>query len=207
MCVLEVIYYLSGPVIAIAAIWGLSQIKISSEQTEELRKTRIQEAERASHSLAAQRCEYFLQKILPQQNKLNEKIKVKNLTFFIKSEIEHSEGKITLKPYVENYAIDKLDPFLHDFVNLFYALENFSVYFNHGLAEETIAFDSVGVSFIEIVDDFMPLFIVMAGNEYFKNTRNLYLKWKERSEMRSGFKFKSRLEERIRNPKVLEIQK
>src|SRR5580700_3378773 len=73
--VLELLYYLSGIAIAVAAFWGLKQLTISKQIARE-------NAKREAYKLAADECRYYAKEIVPLKAALRDSITSKNLRSF-----------------------------------------------------------------------------------------------------------------------------
>ncbi|MDD5223876.1 MAG: hypothetical protein PHE84_07785 [bacterium] len=88
--VLELLYFASGPSLVILGIIGLWQLKIAKD-------TARLNARRQSLSLAAERCEYYIEHIIPLINIFDRAIKDHNINYFAKADITIENEKVRVK--------------------------------------------------------------------------------------------------------------
>jgi hypothetical protein len=73
--ILELLYFLSGPALALFALFGLRQLTIAKENAK-------MSAMRDSYKLAADQVAFFGNIIIPLKNKLDEAVSKNNITVF-----------------------------------------------------------------------------------------------------------------------------
>ncbi len=79
---LELIYFISGPLLLYIAYKGLEQIKLARIQVNETKEARIMMAKRDSYKISAEKCEHYTSKIIPDINDLDDEIREKKNHFF-----------------------------------------------------------------------------------------------------------------------------
>jgi hypothetical protein len=189
--ILELIYFLSGPAIAVFAWKGLTQLKI----TREIAKT---SAKRESYRLAADRVTYYHERVIPLQNALDFTCKSKGISLFDKTKLEKVGSRFRII-YAEGYnPISDIHTVAPDLSAAFNAMEAFAVFFMSGIADEQVAFGSVGKTFLNSVSKYLPVLLFLSDGEYYKNIINLYVLWNERSERMTLLKSKDSIEERLK---------
>lgn len=77
------------------------------------------------------------------------------------------------------------------------SLESFATYFISGVADEYVAFNTVGTTFLGSMDDIVPWVIHCRDKGYYKNLVSLYVTWRNRSEASLLRQKKEKLEERL----------
>jgi len=180
--VLEIIYFLSAPVIAFLAFKALGQIKEAKRQVDETKETRIINAKRESYKLAAEKCEYFLTVITPKMDILNDSIKEHKITFYEKSKVKIDKNEIHVFPNFKNEEERKIIFTLIPSLEVFNPLESFSLFFISGLADEKIGYLTIGQSFCFSVKRYLPNIVLLSGGKHFTNTIELYKIWNARLE-------------------------
>lgn len=204
--ILEIIYFLSGPALVVAAIYGLKQIKIATAQINETRESRIISSKREAFKIAAEQCKYYSETIIPLLNKLDKIIDEKQLEYFEKSEISITGDKIVVKPYMENDALGKVFneclEELHTAINF---IEGFSVYFITGVAAEIVGYKTLGRTYTNSVKKLLPIIIPFGKDGSYNNTKSLFVTWHTRFEKEKLLKEKAEVEEKIKKQKTITI--
>ncbi len=188
---LENIYFFSGPILALLGLFIFFQIKlarnqllIAKQQLEESQRQLITYSQRQAANLAADKVKEYTE-ILPLENKLNEelqkinypkiKMAVKNFTNDETKEWDQNFSKAFLARPIE---IIKLEL---DIIN---KLEAFSVCFVKGIADEKVAFNSIGRTFCNSITSLYPTITILRGsqnpNKYYEVLIQLYRRWAER---------------------------
>ncbi|MBS4688605.1 hypothetical protein J4G63_15325 [Aeromonas sobria] len=174
---LEIAYFISGIVVAIAALIALYQIKIAKESLQT-------QSKRDALSLTASQCSHYNTRIIELQNKLYDKRVSSKCTFFDSSNWEiDTDGKDVLVKNVgkNKPSIDELDKVSQELLDVVNAMDSFAVYFTSNVADESVAYKSVANTFISTAERYMP-WIIHAYNtdDYFANIIDLYVIWKNR---------------------------
>jgi len=190
--ILENIYLASGPVIALLGVFIFKQIKLAKEQLN-ITRSQLQEAQkqltisskRDSIKLAAQQIHFFSNNIIPFINKLDEQLKENKIEKVIiptrNFEVADALKVLDRNSILEYYNITF--PFHLDFLNIANSLETFATYFVQEVADEKVAFQSLGFSFCDMVES-CSFTICFANSKThitpFFNTIKLYNVWFDR---------------------------
>lgn len=141
-------------------------------------------AKRAAFALATEQCRYYLTEVIPRLNALDKILSEMGVESFGTTDIhiEKDGVKFSVKPkkLTDKQSKDLVGPTL----NAYNALEAFSVNFTSGVAEEFMAFSSVGRTFCNSVQKFLPELIGLSESGYFRNTLELFALWYPRFKKR-----------------------
>jgi hypothetical protein len=204
--ILEIIYFLSGPALVIAAIYGLKQLKLASEQNKQIRQTRILNSTREAYTLAGDQCKYYLENIIPLINKLDQIIKDKNLDFFEKSEVKIKGEQISVKPYMADNSLDKVfEECLEELHTVVNYIEGFSVFFVSGVAADNVGFNTLGRTYTSTVKRLLPFIIPFGQDGTYKHTKSLFITWYSRIEKDNLLKEKAEVEKKLKKQKSITI--
>jgi hypothetical protein len=201
---LELIYFISGPLLLYIAYKGLEQIKLGRIQVNETKEARIMMAKRDAYKISAEKCEYYTSKIIPDIDNLDAEIKAKNIKFFDNSIVEISGDKITVKP---NYTDDAEFNLVWELpvLKVFNSLESFSLYFISGVADEKIGFLTIGTTFCHSVKKYLPHLIDLTEDNDFSSIIQLFTLWNARIENNKLEKEKERIENELNKSKPKSI--
>jgi flagellin-specific chaperone FliS len=175
---LENLYFISGILILITIVIGLIQLFYT-------KKTLITNSKRDAATLAAQQVEIYMNRVIPLHNKL--------FHFEIEKDLDKPKlevGEFCTKSLIETLGNDKYLEIMTDRVKvtpltlaIFNSMEAFSVYFIKEVADEEIAFSSVGRTFTKSVES---LYFDLANcreskdSKSFQNLVELYTLWKNK---------------------------
>ncbi|SHG70579.1 hypothetical protein SAMN05444483_12330 [Salegentibacter echinorum] len=204
--ILEIIYFLSTPLLALFAYKALGQIKQTKNQIDESRKSRQLSSKRESYKLSAEKCDYFLNNLIPKMNLIYRKLEEENVKFFEDSEVIIANKRITVNPDLKKP--EDLLKLIDDvpILELFNALESFAVFFVSGVADENIAFLTIGRSYCSTVKTYLPILIPLSdNNKHFANTLNLFIIWHSRIEKENLEKEKTKIEEKLKQSQTVNI--
>jgi len=202
--ILEIVYFLSGPLIAYFAFKALGQISETRKQVNETKETRQISSKRESFKIAAEKCEYFMTTIIPLMNTLDKAVKEADITYFDKSIVKITPEGINVKPHYENEEeVDKV--FNLPNLELFNPLESFSLFFVSGVAEEKIGYLTVGQTFCGTVKYYLPLLVQLSENKHFNNTLALFSIWHQRMEKDRLEKEKAKIDKALNESKDVSI--
>jgi hypothetical protein len=196
--VFEILYFLSGIIVAVIAFIGLKQLKIGLQQLQisfkqveigmNQVKVGIEQISLLKHDieirnkrLSVDKAIEFIQRfnsiIFPLETKVDEKIN--------KNGYQHYSEKI---PDVWHFPFknnDDLNKAIEKVINtdadeLFNELEIFSAAFISRLADEEIAFPPLGRTFVRLVEKYYDSFCVCRLHAPYINTIKLYDHWKNK---------------------------
>jgi len=194
--VLELIYFVSaGPLLLIVAIIGLWQLKIAKDTA------RLQ-AKRAALSLSAERCEYYHTRVIPLINKLDQAVIKNDIKYFELCEftIEGQEIKthFNCTPEVFKTELEKSDVIVDEVTEALNAMEAFSVFFISKVADETIAFSSVGRTYCNTAKRYMADIVVATNHGgHYSNLLKLFLIWNSRHEAEQLMRDRKTIEKKL----------
>jgi len=191
---LENIYFLSGPVLAVLGLFIFRQIKLAKNQLIIAKQQLIESqnqikitSQREAANIAADKVRDYCTEIIPFENRIfDEKVKINYIEF--KGPIRNFTND-----EVKDWDKDFLDWFLKKPIeitelelNVLNKLEAFSIYFIKGIADEKIAFSSIGKAFCESVKRLYPTMTIFRGsknpNKDYEILIQLYRLWSERLE-------------------------
>lgn len=175
---LEIIYFIVSPLLLIVTVIGLKQIKIAKDAIKINSK-------RESLTLAAEQCKYYYQHIIPLQNNLDNQMQMAGIKNLGDAEVKlDSDGKnISYKYKINKQLHDYKSKFLiTEVTDVLNVMEGFCIFFTAKAADESIAFSSVGSTFISSVEEFLPIICLAQKSRYYQNILMLYIKWRDRSE-------------------------
>lgn len=176
--IIENLYFISGPLLFLMSLIAIRQLKIAKDNIRTNSK-------REAALISAKEVDVFLEKIIPLGDSI----------FMKKEAVKFPEFKGVIKNFTNDEFVDwdkeytnvffeKLDSLENldlKFINL---LEGFATYFTKGIADEEIAFSSVGKIYCRYVETYYPHITMLRGqnnpNKYYNNLIELYKLWKER---------------------------
>lgn len=190
--VLQAVTALSEFAFAIIASIGLRQLTLAKRGLRQTASTACLAATRESLRLAVEQCRIYAADIVPLMNQCDQEFRRLDLLNFLNSfSVKATDEGITVNPPEpfppqfngeSFYSIDAIKAFLpvHN------ALEVFALMFTKGVANEQVAFSSVGRSFCNHIHQYAPLIIQGAGSgEYpgsghHQNLLELFVLWQRR---------------------------
>ncbi|MFG0872201.1 hypothetical protein ACF8QD_00580 [Aeromonas media] len=204
---LDVAYLLSGPVIAVIAYLALGQIRIAKAQIEEQRNALRVTSKRDALKLTSEQVTLYCDKIIPLQNVFYKKMRDEGVDVFDKFGVEFDSESIKLIPPGEQVDIEVLGKFVTEFVNVANAMESFSTYFMSGVADEEVAYLSLGSTFCSTMKTLAPLLIPMSNDERrFAACLSLYQIWGMRRENEALQKQKLEIESKLNSKQKMSIR-
>ena len=186
--IVELLYFISGIGLAVFAYYGLQQISV-------MKSTSATQARRDALRLTSEQCTLYFEKIIPLQNVFNNNLKSKKIKYFEGWSVEVLGDRITAKrkspPDSEGLlAIAEDLVFLNN-------MEAFSVYFTSKVADETIAYNALGKTFLGTVEKLMPWILCCREDGYYKNIVELFMLWHVRAENEKLMAEKDSIEKKI----------
>ena len=201
--ILENLYYLSGILILISIVIGLIQLSFA-------KKTLNINSKREAANLAVKQIDLYMTQIIPLQNKLYHLEKEKGIN---KVKVDVGEfnymGLISIMGLEEySKAFTNRMELSSEILSVLNIMEAFSVYFIKEVADEEIAYSSVGTTFIHSVEGlyFDIASCIDEKNESFQNLIKLYDVWNKKKTLNSLEKDKNKLTEQIRKIKLIKIK-
>jgi hypothetical protein len=197
--ILELIYFVTGgPFLALFAFFALKQITVAKQvsKTASLRD---------AYRLAAEQCHCYATEIVPKLNELDRAVKENDVTFLDNTKVTISQHRVDVERSPGNVDVDKLVAIGPAFMEAINRLETFSLFFTSRVADEQIAFSSVGETFVSSVKRLLPLLAISAKNGNHQNALKLFLLWNHRLEKQKLDRQKSSIEARLREMKPIEV--
>ncbi|EMY3479061.1 hypothetical protein AAIP31_002303 [Flavobacterium psychrophilum] len=172
----ENIYLISGPILAILGFAAILQLRLT-------KKAMIMSSKRQAAELATKQINVYCKQIIPLQDKFTDKkreqnierIVPENLKKFTIQELESNVNHEIIKKKTKEF-VDNID----DILAILNAFESFAIYFTKGVADEEIAFSSIGRTYCFSVETFsFDLSIIRKDDEIcgFENVIKLYQMW------------------------------
>lgn len=174
--ILELLYFAAGVVIAVAAIWGLKQLKL----TKEIFRTNTR---RESLRFAAERCQYFAEQTVPAWTRMYAEYKRLNLTFLTKpSDWKIEDGEIVKHNFDPRLLATEMAALDVSIVNFLNSVEAFAIPFVAGVADEDLGFQETAMAFCQVVRLTVPAFFHQrsVGAGRYESTIKLFALWNKR---------------------------
>jgi len=202
--IIENLYYISGIVIAIAALIGLIQIILTKKEMQ----VRFR---RESVAAGTQQSEVYSDNIMPLQDKLTKeliplklpekKFKVENFSLSsFKRQCSTDEYKLYLRALLKN-------------IDLFTAINNkmisFASYFVNGIADERAAYCSLSSAYCDYIAVYYPFFVLIEETSKSADEPELlvlYRIWKNRMDKTNVINNIKDLKDKLNNIKDAEIK-
>jgi hypothetical protein len=178
--VLELLSLLSGPSLVIIGIIALSQLKIA--------KTDIRlRSKREAATLAASQCQKYFEVVIPLLNELDREFDRLKLPKYTGSIGDFTgEDLATRAPvWLKNHLIQIREKQfnIQTLVKAINSLEAFAVFFTRRVADEEMAFSSVGQTFCNSIEGLYPLIAMVRQRGklgHYDNLVALYKLWASR---------------------------
>lgn len=147
-------------------------------QIDVLKKTSATQAKRDALRLTSEQCTLYFEKVVPLQNEFNRNLKAKDVKYFEGWTVEVKNGSIEVS---RNSPVNK-DRFIEVAPYLLFLnhIEAFAVFFTSRVADERVAYDTVGKTFIDSCEKLMPWILLVREDGYYKNIVSLFALWKIR---------------------------
>ena len=170
---------------------ALEQIKV----TKDLAKIN---AKREAYKVTADECRYYSEKIIPLINTLDKKVDELGAQIFQKSVVKVGANSIEVKPFT-NYIDhdDVIEKLTGEFVDVANALSGFSTYFVSGIADEKLAYNTLGRTYCNTVKKYAPLLVLISKEN--NSAIQLFVIWSNRAIKDKALLEKRKIEEKIKN--------
>lgn len=189
---LEALSYVATVGVFIAALVGLKQISV----TKKIAKTTSQ---RDSLKLSSDQIRLYLETIIPKTNELFDEVEKQKIKMFDKSSFELKDDAIEVTYGVDKkQALDEMTKLIPVLLPVLNSLEAFATYFISQLADESLAFKSIGRSYCRTVKKYMPVIATLGGNTHFQNLIELYRIWQARIDKEELTLTKAEIEKKIK---------
>jgi hypothetical protein len=175
---LELLSFVSGPVLVVVAILALKQISIAKGDVQV-------RSRREAASLATTQCQRYYSEIIPLLNELDELINQKEIPEYRGEIADFCQDDILKNPTWAIKWLSKTDDLLKLWIQVLNSLESFAIYFTTGVADEEIAFSTIGLSYCNTVKKlyaFIATGRIKGKNKHFEHIVTLYKLWSSRLE-------------------------
>jgi len=188
--ILELLYFISAAVLGAVGILGLRQLQIAKESLRQTADIFRQSARRDAYRLAAEQSAYYMNNIIPLVTDCKKMLDRTGLSKALADfEVHITDRGIEARPPKESTykSFEVLTEFENAeiFARAANALEGFSVLFISGVADEVVAFTSVGTTFCLAVTQIAPILITVSNGRNYMNLLNLYIIWQSRIDKRN----------------------
>jgi len=187
--IFELLYFISGVVIAVTAIVALRQLKITKE-------TLTTNSRRDALRITAEQCENYLKNINPLHLELSEEIEKNNIKCFDGWKVEIIYNTINIVHPSENVENDA-QPVVNLIFTILDATEAFSNYFIFGLADQEKAYRTIGHLYIANIEKLMPILLRIDNSGYYRSTIDLFAMWKNEYEKNVLNQKKNEVDEKL----------
>ena len=172
---LEIAYFLSGIIIAGAAIYGLTQISLTKKIWE-------RNANRENIKLAIDHCKYFAAVVIPALTAAGQEYERQHLTFLaVKRQFNVTNGELTCPNFDAVVVAQQMLQF-PSAVTYLNTVEGFAIPFTAGVADDEIGFRETAPSFCAGVLSCLPILMslkIQQGVRY-HSTLTLFERWYKR---------------------------
>jgi hypothetical protein len=170
---LKLIYFVTGgPVLAVFAFFALKQIEVSKQAI------RIA-AKRDSFRLAAEQAHIFATELVPIFNELDQIIQAENIEFFNSVDVS-IDGRGFLVKKTKPIKSDEILKIAPCSINIMDRMETLAIFFTSKVADEYIAFTSIGPTYVRQVKLMLPLMLPSITQRNHVNALKLFILWNER---------------------------
>lgn len=196
---LELISLASTPIIAVIAYFALDQIKIAKEQLIEQKKALKISSKRDSLKLTADQVSLYCNTIIPLQNIFEEKKTREHRELLNSFKIDFEDNAIKVTPPKQDVDFTTFIQISKELVAVANAMESFSTYFVSGVADEKIAYLSLGSTFCDTMNKMAPILIPLSnGGRRFSSVLDLYSIWGSRLNSENLLKQKTEIENKLK---------
>jgi hypothetical protein len=183
--VLEVLYFISGVGIFVAACYAAKQVSIASRQLKLAKGIAEANSRRESVKLAAQSCKSFADEVVPAFQKFADKYRELNLTFLTPDAepwFVLRDGEFQKATYDINKIAPHWEMIVKDMVGYLNQAEAFAIPFAAGVADDKIGFQETAVAFCSAVGECMPAvyFLRKTKNIRYPSLLTLFCIWNNR---------------------------
>lgn len=181
------------------AYFALDQIKIAKEQLIEQKKALKISSKRDSLKLTADQVSLYCNTIIPLQNIFEEKKTREHRELLNSFKIDFEDNAIKVTPPKQDVDFTTFIQISKELVAVANAMESFSTYFVSGVADEKIAYLSLGSTFCDTMNKMAPILIPLSnGGRRFSSVLDLYSIWGSRLNSENLLKQKTEIENKLK---------
>ena len=197
--VLELFSFTSSFLLLAIAVFGLKQLHYAQKEIETTRDIFRTQSKRNSYEAAANECRNFSDNIMPLIHQLNEFTRENNITYFQDAKIEEVKAgfKIDMSATDPKQAVKfaEIQDVLTKYMN---GMELFALYFVSRIADENIAFLTMGTLYVKEVERLAKL-LPLTGTtpDDCKAIWPLYFSWKSRLQKQELEKERANIDKKL----------
>ena len=174
--VLEYIYFVTaGPGLLLAAVVGLRSLRLSKQSMELTER-------RARLTATTRQIEQFAREIAPMVDTFEGYVETNNVQFFKKWNVHLSSEGVAVERTEEITDVTDLVSSIPVFLPVLNALSAWAAYFSTGVADEEVAYKTLGADFIHAAEHFVPAILVLNKQKAHSDLLDLYELWRGRFE-------------------------
>ena len=173
---IEYVYLLtSGPGLLIAAIIGLRSLRISKQSVELTdRRERL--------TATTRQIEQFATVIAPKIDVLEEYVTQHKVVFFEAWEVHLTPEGVAVERTQDIETMDDFIKAIPTFLPVLNALSAWSAYFTTNVADEAVAYKTLGPDFIHAAGILVPAILALGKEKAHRDLLDLYEMWRSRLE-------------------------
>lgn len=122
-------------------------------------------------------CEGIIPNIIKLQNEFYDSLKDNQIQFLEGWHVQLNDNEISLR---HDGNIDYTNFKKMNYATVCNAMEAFATYFTSKVADEFVAFNTLGTTYIHATEYLMPIILEVNKDGHYKNIVKLYLLWKKR---------------------------
>jgi hypothetical protein len=181
--ILELLYFASGIVIAVAVVLSLKQIRIGLQQLKTTREIANTNAKREAIKLAAEQCNYYAERTVPLFTEFVSEYKRLGLKYMsTKPQFAIQNGEIVNTNFDTKLLDAEVPKIIIPLVNFLNSVEAFAIPFAAAVADENLGYQETAINFCQTVRVHMSGLFQMrrTNNGRFESTIRLYMLWNNR---------------------------
>ena len=198
---LENAYFISCILLLGTLAIGLWQLRLS------LRISRSQ-SQREAFRIAAERCDYFGQVLLPAVMQLEAAFKASGVELLSKCAVTVGDKQIQIEPKNLNKADgEAANAHAGEITKLFNGVEGFAAFFVCRVADDGLGFLLCGRAFCSFFERFIPIYLMSGSlDNHAQATQKLYGRWSERIRRDELKKQQAEIKNRLDSTKCVRIK-
>jgi hypothetical protein len=190
----ELLYFIAGIVIGIAAVYAAKQVRIASQQLDAAKEIAKSAARREAVKLAGDKCEYFAENVVSAQNDAVNAYVAGHCTFLDPTPLQPGAQAVPAFTIVNgdfaqpiHYDVRRITPEQWNSVKAHMVmflnkLETFAIPFAAGVADDVTGFQETAPVFIGLMNTFMPViyFLRQTQGARYASILKLFTVWNTR---------------------------
>jgi len=183
---------MSSVIIAIAAIIALKQIQI-------LKQTLRVQSKRDALKLTSDQCSIYMSEIIPLQDIFHKAVKDNKVTYFEGWDVEINNEQISISRKSPPSSEGMLE--IIKTLSVLNRMESFSSFFTSNVADELVAYNTIGITYLNCIRELLPWILPCSEGGYYKNITKLFLIWESKRLHQEIMKKKDSLDKQLSQTK------